>query len=185
MALFTPKLRWVKLKDYFTLANALAGFLAVLLFLRGEREAGMLLVVLAVALDFLDGKVARLIGKNSSNDFGRELDSLADTVSFAVAPAALIVADHGFVVIPLAIAVFFLSAGVVRLAIFNLQTKSEKGSYTGMAIPIAALLVVFVHAFAFPYSLWVSLLAGFAMLLNFKYSKKVLKKATGLPLVFD
>ncbi len=189
--IFTEKLSWLKLKDYFTLLNAVAGFVAIVFFLSGEREAGMVLVVLAAALDFFDGKVARLLGKDVSNEFGKELDSLADAVSFGVAPAALIVADHGAgiggtgIIIPLAVAVFFLCAGITRLAMFNLQTKSEKGTYTGMAIPIAALLVVAAHAFLFSYSLAISFIAGLAMLSAFKYSKKGLKKITRLPLVFD
>ncbi len=189
--IFTVKLSWLKLKDYFTLLNAVAGFVAIVFFLAGEREAGMVLVVLAAALDFFDGKVARLLGKDVSNEFGKELDSLADAVSFGVAPAALIVADHGAgiggtgIIIPLVVAVFFLCAGITRLAMFNLQTKAEKGTYTGMAIPIAALAVVAAHAFLFSYSLAISLIAGLAMLSALKYSKKGLKKITHLPLAFD
>ncbi|MFA6048497.1 MAG: CDP-diacylglycerol--serine O-phosphatidyltransferase [Candidatus Micrarchaeia archaeon] len=183
--IFNEKLSQLAFKDYATMLNAACGFVAIALFLSNQREAGMALVVIAAALDFLDGKIARLLGKDASNDFGRELDSLADAVSFGAAPAALVLADHGFELLPLVVAVFYLCAGITRLALFNLQGKDEKGVYRGMAIPVAALLVVGAHAFLFPYATGITLLAAFAMLAAFKYSKKELKKATHLPLVFD
>ncbi len=185
--IFTEKLSWLKFKDYVTLLNAVTGFVAIVLFLKGFFDAGMALVVAAVLLDFFDGKIARLLfGKDESNAFGRELDSLADAISFGAAPAALIISMHGTDgIIPLSVGAFFLCAGVTRLALFNLQTPKEKGTYTGVAIPVAALVVLGAHAFLFQYSLVVSVLAAFAMLSGFKYSKIGLKKATRLPVVFD
>lgn len=132
-------------KDYFTLANAGFGIMA-LYYARTEYLVAAILVGLAALTDFFDGKIARSWGK--PNAFGRELDSLADAVSFGVAPAIVSVqfASPPFLVVAMGSAVVFAWASLIRLARFNLY--ASEGKFYGLPAPIAAVaLVVFAPLF--------------------------------------
>ncbi len=136
----------------FTMGNLFCGFASIITSVKGEKptEAAWL-VIFAAFFDFLDGLVARLSG--SSSRFGVELDSLADVVSFGLAPAVLLYTFKmiefgnwgwlpGFV---------FISAAAFRLARFNLTAKLEsKGNFIGMPVPAAAValasFVIFCEA---------------------------------------
>lgn len=191
--IFNSRLEVLKAKDYATLLCAISGIISIALSIQKEFFLAACFIFLAAAFDFLDGKIARLLnaGKDASNEFGKQIDSLADAVSFASAPAALLIASSqkgGFELLVLVAACFYCASGIVRLALFNLQGPKEKGVYKGLPIPIAAMLVSSAVIFA-PQDYWavaiVAIAAGFAMLLGFSYSKKGLKKKTGLPFVFD
>lgn len=128
----------------FTLANLLFGVFALVLALDQEYIRGGLMILLAGVMDYLDGKVARKL--QVSSDFGKELDSLADLVSFGVAPAilayALQLSNYGY--LGLAISLVFVMCGALRLARFNVT--SFTGSFMGVPITVAggivALLVI-------------------------------------------
>lgn len=130
----------------FTLGNLLFGVFALVLALDQEFIRGGLMILLAGVMDFLDGKVARKL--QVSSDFGKELDSLADLVSFGVAPAilayALQLSEWGY--LGLAIALAFVMCGALRLARFNVTTFS--GSFMGVPITaaggIVALLIIYL-----------------------------------------
>lgn len=109
----------------FTLANLLFGFLALIWVIEGNFTLAAAMILLSVLMDSLDGKVARRL--SVSSDFGKELDSLSDLVSFGVAPAILtyqaILQPHqpSYVrYVGLAVAVGFALCGAVRLARFNM-----------------------------------------------------------------
>jgi len=127
----------LKPKDYFTLAAASCGFLAIYSTMMGYVGSG-LLVLAAIAFDFIDGTVARMGKKPTANDFGREIDSLADAVAFGAAPAVIALAARpdvpGFFA-----ALFYLCCILVRLALFNLQKEK---SYYGLPSTGAAFVVV-------------------------------------------
>jgi CDP-diacylglycerol--serine O-phosphatidyltransferase len=123
-----------------TLANISAGFAAILAASENRFQLAIWLVVTAILLDGLDGRVARRLGATS--DFGRQLDSFSDAVSCGVAPAFLV---YRAVLAPLgvlgaAVAVLYLLAGIARLTRFNLtsdvHTKARRT--VGVPIPIAA-----------------------------------------------
>ncbi|MBI2544004.1 MAG: CDP-alcohol phosphatidyltransferase family protein [Candidatus Rokubacteria bacterium] len=78
------------LPSLLTTANLFCGFLAILLTANGRYEQAAVAIIAAIVLDILDGKVARLT--NTTTQFGLEFDSLADLVSFCVAPAFLLYA---------------------------------------------------------------------------------------------
>ncbi len=137
----------------FTMGNVVCGFLAILSAFEGNITTACWFVILAGFLDALDGKVARLSGATSQ--FGIELDSLADFLSFGVAPAFIVHAiklsslgKWGWV-----ISIVYIMAAAYRLARFNLLAESdEKKDFMGLPVPIAALgLVSFV---IFSYELW-------------------------------
>ncbi|SHJ94504.1 CDP-diacylglycerol--serine O-phosphatidyltransferase [Desulforamulus aeronauticus] len=128
----------------FTLGNLLFGVFALVLALDAHYIQGGLMILLAGVMDYLDGKVARKL--QVSSDFGKELDSLADLVSFGVAPAviayALKLSDWGYW--GLAISLAFVMCGALRLARFNVTNFS--GSFMGVPITVAggivALLII-------------------------------------------
>lgn len=123
-----------------TLGNMLCGFAAILLASRGQFLYAAWLIVAAFFLDGIDGRVARLVG--AAGRFGEQLDALADTVSFAVAPAALSfhmgLGDLGR---PGWGACFlFAACGVLRLARFNAAPVHDIRYFIGLPIPTAAAI---------------------------------------------
>src|SRR5436853_354871 len=145
-------IREFHLADFFTLGNAACGTLGVffaMLYMAGlEREhfylaAGM--APLAFAFDVLDGRIARARQQHSA--LGRELDSLADVISFGLAPAALAFASGLQGGWDAAILVYFVCCGVSRLARYNVTAESlSAGSakvpyFEGTPIPTSVVLV--------------------------------------------
>jgi len=102
-----------------TVGNLTAGVLALAAAYRGHPALAAYLVLTAVVLDGVDGKLARFL--HTASAFGRELDSLADLVSFCVAPALLFYADGlaSLRAAGLAAVIAVVLAGAVRLARFN------------------------------------------------------------------
>jgi CDP-diacylglycerol--serine O-phosphatidyltransferase len=144
------------LPSIFTVANMLLGFYAIVLGLRDNFALAALLVFAAAILDSLDGRIARMTGTES--DFGREYDSLADLVTFGMAPALLAylwgLEDFGRAgwLTPL----FFLVCAATRLARFNVQTrKVDKRYFVGLPSPAAAGAVASI-LFVVPDSDWKS-----------------------------
>jgi len=127
------------LPSLFTVGNMLCGFAAVLYALHDQLERAGYLILIAGFLDGLDGRIARLT--HSTSEFGKEYDSLADVVSFGMAPAILAyqwglrgVGRWGW-----AVAFLFLVAGSVRLARFNVKAGSaDRRFFTGLPIPCGA-----------------------------------------------
>lgn len=127
------------LPSLFTVGNMLCGFAAVLAAFQGRLATASWLIILAGILDGLDGRVARLA--HATSEFGKEYDSLADVVSFGLAPAFLVyewrlveLGRSGF-----ALAFLFAVAGSVRLARFNVQAESvDKRFFVGLPIPAGA-----------------------------------------------
>lgn len=128
------------LPNFFTLTNVFLGFLAILKVADGQYVTAAWLIVFASFCDHFDGKLARW--SKSYSQFGKQLDSFADAISFGVAPAFLLYASN-FKSAGLLGSLFcfiFILAGIFRLARFNVETKSFKAKdYKGLPIPIAAL----------------------------------------------
>lgn len=146
-------LRDFQLADWFTLGNAVCGTGAVFAAMRFLQDGvvrdlllGMALIPLAFIFDVLDGRVARW--RKVASTLGRELDSLADIISFGVAPAALAYAcgmQGGWDWLVLS---YFVGCGVSRLARYNVtaETLADGGDkvkfFEGTPIPSSLLLVV-------------------------------------------
>ena len=136
------KMRKSFIPSIFTILNMFSGFLAILQISQGRYITAVLLIMAAAVFDLLDGMVARLL--HQQTDFGIEFDSLADIVSFCVAPSLLVntlfVSDMGL--IGALISFFPLLFGGIRLARFNLTAAPEKKSYfTGLPVPVAAVTI--------------------------------------------
>jgi CDP-diacylglycerol--serine O-phosphatidyltransferase len=120
---------------FFTSSNLGFGLLCIILTAQGEITWAALCIIGSLLCDAMDGRSARALGV--SGDFGKELDSLSDVVSFGTASAFLIytvaLKDLGWIgVIP---ALFYAACGGLRLARFNLNTTVVHGYFQGMPIP--------------------------------------------------
>jgi CDP-diacylglycerol--serine O-phosphatidyltransferase len=127
------------LPTLFTVGNLFCGYLSVWCSIRGTFDTAAILIIAAAVLDMLDGRIARLT--NSASRFGEEYDSLADLVSFGVAPAVLAyswgLAD--FHRLGWLASFLFVVCGSMRLARFNIQTRvMDKKYFIGLPIPAAA-----------------------------------------------
>lgn len=137
--------------NFFTLMNLLAGFFSLIQTAAGNLEAAAWLVVLAAFFDLLDGLMARLVGV--SGEFGVELDSLSDIVSFGVAPSFLLYMFGLNQLGPMwggLLASLPALFGAVRLAKFNSMAEAGAKSteFTGLPIPAqAGTVVVFILTF--------------------------------------
>jgi CDP-diacylglycerol--serine O-phosphatidyltransferase len=130
-----------------TFTNLGCGFAAILLLFEGRQNLAVSLLFLAMVLDFFDGALARMAGHGSA--FGKELDSLADLVSFGVAPALLAyqsqVGPSQQVVG--AVSLIFVVAGAWRLALFNVAESGR--DFRGMPITVAGGIMTAIAYLAY------------------------------------
>jgi CDP-diacylglycerol--serine O-phosphatidyltransferase len=131
-----------------TLLALASGVTAIRFALTGEWTDAVAFVVASMILDMLDGRAARLLGADSR--FGAQLDSLADLVSFGVAPAVILymwslerMGNAGWIA-----ALIFCAASAVRLARFNVESVRDEGAtkgnpyFTGLPTPAAACMML-------------------------------------------
>ena len=131
-----------RLPNLFTTAALFSGFYAIVSAMDGNFSNAAIAVFVAMVLDGLDGRVARLT--NTQSAFGAEYDSLSDMVAFGVAPALVVfswaLADLGK--IGWVFAFIYVAGAALRLARFNTHIDSDdKRYFTGLASPSAAGLV--------------------------------------------
>jgi CDP-diacylglycerol--serine O-phosphatidyltransferase len=131
------------LPQLLTTGNLAAGFYSITLSFKGDIDRAALLIVFAALFDALDGRVARLT--RSTSRFGGEYDTIADTVSFGVAPALLAYSAGalqelgwtGWV-----LAFLYTACAALRLARFNVTPGRYAGRFDGLASPAAAGMVL-------------------------------------------
>ena len=131
-----------------TTANLGLGFFAITQSFAGRHDLAAIAIMLAALADAIDGRVARLAG--ASSRFGLEFDSIADTVSFGVAPAMLAFAAGNLQVIGKpgwVMAFTFTVCAALRLARFNVSPGRYKGRFEGMPSPAAAGMVAATQLF--------------------------------------
>ncbi len=137
----------VVLPSAFTIGNLFLGIWAVINASRGEFRTAGWLIVLAAFADLFDGRIARFTATGS--EFGEELDSLVDAISFGVAPALimyfLFLNTGGWNWL---IAFIYIVAAIVRLARFNIeQAGTAKASFHGLPSPTAGVTLATYYAF--------------------------------------
>jgi CDP-diacylglycerol--serine O-phosphatidyltransferase len=129
-------LRLLKFADIFTIGNLCSGVLSSFFSAKGSFGLGAAMLFAAVIFDLIDGKIAAVM--KQQNDFGKQLDSLADLVSFGVAPVML----YFCLVKPGALGIlallFFVVCGMLRLARYNI---SKAKGFIG--IPITSNGIIF------------------------------------------
>ncbi len=127
----------------FTTGNLFCGFFSMIAAIEGQYLQAAILIIIAHLLDGLDGAIARIT--KTTSQFGVEFDSLADLISFGVAPAVLV---YFWALSPLGTwgwlaASLYVICGALRLARFNVQVSTlEKTHFIGLPIPAAAEMIV-------------------------------------------
>ncbi|MGI2174716.1 CDP-diacylglycerol--serine O-phosphatidyltransferase [Shewanella ulleungensis] len=168
------------LPNLFTTAGLFSGFYAVIASMNGHFELAAIAIFIAMICDGLDGRVARLT--NTQSDFGAEYDSMADMVSFGMAPAILVynwaLQDLGK--IGWLAAFIYCACAALRLARFNTQVGvADKRFFQGLASPAAAALIAGSIWSGSKYEIdptdisyiaaFITSLAGLLMVSNFRY----------------
>lgn len=167
----------LKIADIFTLANVALGLAGIVFAINNRFSYAAMLLLASVAFDYLDGKIAKTL--QQQNIFGRELDSLADTVSFGVAPAIF-----GFSLMQFASGIkqfqvtfgiisftIFLFCGILRLARYNIMDL--KGSFQGMPITLNGIIIPVSYFLDTPIHLYpyIYLTLGILMVSSFRIKK--------------
>lgn len=169
------------LPNLLTTAGLFAGFYAVVASMHGKFEHAAVAVFIAMIMDGLDGRIARIT--NTQTDFGAEYDSMADLISFGVAPALV---AYNWALSDLGkfgwLATFvYVVAAALRLARFNTQVGiADKRYFQGLASPSAAAVMVGLVWVGTeynwdikPYGIYIGILTittGLLMVSNFRYS---------------
>lgn len=188
------------LPNLFTTSALFAGFFSVIAALDGNFDKAAIATLVAMVMDGLDGRVARMT--NTQSEFGAEYDSLADMVSFGVAPALTMylwslqfAPGQGLGQLGWIICFVFVACAALRLARFNVQIGSmDKRFFQGLASPAAAGVVVSAIWMLFDIGLSgndvlfitlpLTLLAGLLMVSRFAYySFKDLGEKKQLPFI--
>ena len=174
--------RIMGIPDVVTLINALFGLSAILAAHEGNFPLAFVLILMAAVADGADGYLARL---NSGSPIGEYLDSLADAISFGVAPACVIFFMYcDELCIPAGIiAVIYLAGGLLRLARFSTKQKSipdfEGLPITASAVIISSYMLLFPR-YVYPYFLFgMMLLLAYLMISDHPYPKLRGTKALG------
>ncbi|MFC0212850.1 CDP-diacylglycerol--serine O-phosphatidyltransferase [Paenibacillus chartarius] len=161
------------LPSMFTVGNLFLGVLAIIFVFNGNYEGAAIMVIIAMLLDSLDGRVARAL--NAQSEFGKELDSLSDVISFGVAPAFIMyVAAFTGINSALAwiITAIFPICGALRLARFNVIAGTP-GYFIGLPIPAAGgvlcTLALFHEQLHVSVLLLSTVLLSFLMVSTIKY----------------
>lgn len=169
--------RLLKLADLFTLFNVALGLLSIVFSVNNNFGYAAFVLLIAVAFDYLDGKIARVM--NQQSVFGKELDSLADTVSFGVAPAifgfSLMQAASGTNQLQITFGIIafttFLFCGILRLARYNIMDL--KGSFQGMPITLNGIIIPLTYFLKVPIKFYpyIYLMLGILMVSSFRVKK--------------
>lgn len=155
------------LPSLFTVGNLCLGIVALILTFQGEWQYAAIAVIIGMLLDGLDGRVARML--NTQSEFGKELDSLSDIVTFGVAPAFImyvaVLQEIGL--IGWIVSAIFPVCGALRLARFNVKAATP-GYFIGLPITAAggalATMALFNHIFTSPHFLTIGMV-GLAVLM--------------------
>jgi CDP-diacylglycerol--serine O-phosphatidyltransferase len=130
------------LPNLFTASSIFVGVISIVEASKGNFVPASWLILLALVFDGLDGRVARMT--NTTSQFGVEFDSLADIISFGIAPAMLLYFFIGneFGRFGILVSALYVIFGAIRLARFNISTaKTDPNVFIGLPIPTAAIFV--------------------------------------------
>jgi len=166
------------LPNLFTASSIFVGVISIVEASKGHFILASWLVLLALVFDGLDGRVARMT--NTTSQFGVEFDSLADIISFGIAPSLLLYffVGHEFGRFGILVSALYVIFGAIRLARFNISTaKTDPNVFIGLPIPTAAVflsmwVLLFNKYMLQEYSIVLLFLAlGVAILMvsNFRY----------------
>lgn len=166
--------------DAFSLLNLAFGFLAILMAINNQLSLASVFVLIAIVFDSIDGWVARKTNRADHFGFGKNIDSLADIVSFGVAPGVILysigLAMSGWIAYFSAIvALFLVICGILRLTRFNvIAGKINFKGFVGFPIPGMAMILVSYYLsglFNIYVAMILMLFIGYLMISTIKYPK--------------
>ncbi|MCM2532095.1 CDP-diacylglycerol--serine O-phosphatidyltransferase [Neobacillus pocheonensis] len=152
--------------NLFTIGNLLCGVFSITLNMSGFLQIAAIFIFFSAVLDLLDGRIARKLKVNS--EFGVELDSLADIVSFGVAPALLFHSIAAPSIFTSLAFILFPTMGALRLARFSV--KPTIGYFKGIPIPAAGLPLAGMGLFLYS-NAWITILLAVLMVSPIKVKK--------------
>ncbi|MCL2688085.1 MAG: archaetidylserine synthase [Methanobrevibacter sp.] len=171
---------FLEVPDVISLLNLLFGFLAILMAINNQLSLSATFIILALVFDSVDGWVARKLSRVDKYGFGKNIDSLADVVSFGVAPGILLYSvgtmfslEIGY--LTAIIALFIVICGVLRLTRFNVIADFvDSNAFIGLPIPVTGfLLATFILSgfFNITVAMVLMVIIGVLMISNIKYAK--------------
>ena len=143
--------KFIAISDIISLLNMSCGFISILNSINQNFELAALFMIFAIMFDSVDGWVARKINRNDALDFGKNIDSLSDAVSFGVAPAVFLystINTTSSIIQPITIIVSLLIVicGVLRLTRYNvIADKIETKDFIGFPIPGIAFILATLY----------------------------------------
>jgi len=152
--------------NLFTIGNLLCGVLSITCIMSGFLEVSAILILFSAVFDLVDGRIARKLKVNSA--FGVQLDSLADIVSFGVAPALLFHTLAAPSILTSLAFILFPTMGALRLAKFNV--KPTIGYFSGLPIPAAGLPLAGMGFFSYS-NAWITLILALLMVSPIRVKK--------------
>lgn len=166
------------LPNLFTASSIFVGVISIVEASQNNFTLASWLILLALLFDGLDGRVARVT--NTTSQFGVEFDSLADIISFGIAPAMLLYfyIGHDFGRFGILVSALYVIFGAIRLARFNISTaKTDPNVFIGLPIPTAAVFISMWILLFYKYSLqnyalillFLALGVSILMVSNFRY----------------
>ena len=166
------------LPNLFTASSIFVGIISIVEASKGHFVLASWLILLALVFDGLDGRVARMT--NTTSQFGVEFDSLADIISFGIAPAMILYFFIGqeFGRFGILVSALYVIFGAIRLARFNISTaKTDPNVFIGLPIPTAAIFLSMWILLFYKYSLhaygivllFLELSVAILMVSNFRY----------------
>ena len=173
-------IRGFNLADFFTIANGFCGVAAIfqaMWFIEGHDRVRLYLaaalVPVALVFDVLDGRIARW--RHQASPMGRELDSLADVISFGVAPATIAFAAGLRTTLDQAVLLYFTACGLSRLARYNITAEAMSADtgkvryFEGTPIPSSVLLVALLMILTWLDRIGPALPGGIVSLLGYDF----------------
>ncbi|MCD7781193.1 MAG: CDP-diacylglycerol--serine O-phosphatidyltransferase, partial [Methanosphaera sp.] len=138
----TNILKMLTVADITSICNASCGLLAILTFLQGQNILSAQLLLLALVFDSIDGTLARYFKSTSNDLFGINIDSLADIISFGLAPTIILFmfTSSNWIILP---CLLLMICGLLRLTRYNTLTLANNSStrdFIGLPVPITALI---------------------------------------------
>lgn len=169
---------FVAVSDLVSLMNMTSGFLSILMSIHHNFYLAAIFMIFSLMFDSVDGWVARKTNREDKYEFGKNIDSLSDIVSFGIAPAiflyAFSMANAPYLEVPTAIvSLIIVVCGVLRLTRYNVISNEVKG-FIGFPIPgIAIILAAFYLSGLFNiYIAWIiAVIVSIAMICNKSYDK--------------
>lgn len=172
----TNILKMMKIADIASLLNAISGMLAVLAAYYQKPILTAALLILAVVFDAIDGPLARRYPSDTDEIFGETMDSLADVISFGVAPSLIIMIlyNNMLMIIP---TILLISCGILRLSRYNTIITYQTGptkTFIGVPIPVSSFMLSIILLSGINNSyivLIIMTIIAISMITSFKYTK--------------